>query len=61
MLRSEAMGSSDNVQISAFFQKINQETERPLAVKSTTENGHKKEAEAKATFDPIGRRLQIHQ
>jgi hypothetical protein len=55
------MGSSDNVQISAFFQKINQETERPLAVKSTTENGHKKEAEAKATFDPIGRRLQIHQ
>jgi hypothetical protein len=55
------MGSSDNVQIAAFLQKINQETERPLTVKRSAENGHKKEAESKVTFDPIGRRLQIHQ
>jgi hypothetical protein len=52
-------GPPNSVQIAGFLQKINSETEGPLAVKSA--NGHKKDADTKSTFDTIGRRMQIHQ
>ena len=48
-------------QIAAFFQKINQETERPLALESAVGNGRTKDDKPRSTFDPVGRRLHIHQ
>jgi hypothetical protein len=61
LLPPEAMSLLTTAQIAAFFQKINQETERPLALESVVENGHTKDDKPKTTFDPIGRRLHIHQ